>query len=236
VIVKTGIPQAESINDEAYMLDKSFFAPKTNTPQKYIRLQFLEAVDIPLASLRANGLTGPLNLPQEIKDDDILRYLNSVTGNLYAEKTIGETVDKTETMQLCAARIGQGRFRQRVIALDKKCIVTGVDDAALLKASHIKAWSESTNDERLDGNNGILLSPHLDKLFDKHLISFSDDGEILVFDENIRKILDKWNIDRTKKYGQFSEKRKAYLKHHREIAWDKKNGNGVSEPELFQSN
>ena len=38
----------------------------------------------------------------------------------------------------------------------------------------------SLDEERLDVENGILLSPLYDALFDKHLISFNDDGEILI--------------------------------------------------------
>ena len=47
-------------------------------------------------------------------------------------------------------------------------------------SSHIVPWSESNDMERLDVENGILLSPNVDSLFDKHLISFSDDGTMII--------------------------------------------------------
>jgi putative restriction endonuclease len=59
--------------------------------------------------------------------------------------------------------------------------VTGISDAALLRASHIKPWSRCDSDaERLDVHNGLLLAAHLDAAFDKGLISFADDGTMLI--------------------------------------------------------
>jgi len=61
------------------------------------------------------------------------------------------------------------------------CAITGVGLAAVLRASHIKAWAECATDaERLDVHNGLLLVANLDALFDKHLISIGDDGVVLV--------------------------------------------------------
>ena len=57
--------------------------------------------------------------------------------------------------------------------------VTGSDVLSILIASHIIPWSEASDDERLDVDNGILLSPLYDALFDKHLISFDNEGNIL---------------------------------------------------------
>lgn len=55
-------------------------------------------------------------------------------------------------------------------------------DPRLLIASHIKPWKDSTNEERLDVNNGLPLCLNHDTLFDKHLISFDADGKIVVSD------------------------------------------------------
>ena len=83
--------------------------------------------------------------------------------------------------RMAAARVGQGQFRQSLIGLwNGMCAVTGLDCPALLKASHIKPWSTSNNNEKLDPYNGLLLSSNLDSLFDKGLISFNDDGSMLV--------------------------------------------------------
>jgi hypothetical protein len=87
----------------------------------------------------------------------------------------------TERQALVAARRGQGRFRQDVLVRwDWRCAVTGSDVGAALRASHCKPWGESTNSERLDPDNGLPLVATLDALFDRGLISFDDDGRVLV--------------------------------------------------------
>jgi hypothetical protein len=86
----------------------------------------------------------------------------------------------TEKAKLLKTRIGQGNFRQKLILLWGGCAVTGYKDASMLVASHIKPWRASSNIERLDGYNGLLLLPTLDKAFDSGLISFGETGNILI--------------------------------------------------------
>lgn len=82
---------------------------------------------------------------------------------------------------LVDARLGQGQFRQDLIKLwDGSCAVTGCTVAAVLRASHCKPWRLSTDRERLNPNNGLLLSANLDALFDAGLIAFDDQGEMIV--------------------------------------------------------
>ena len=93
-------------------------------------------------------------------------------------------------------------------------IITGIDIKSILISSHIVRWSESNDEERLDVENGILLSPLFDSLFDRHLISFKDTGEIL-----ISKNLNKDNLERLRLNDhikiEISEGMKKYLKKHR---------------------
>lgn len=84
----------------------------------------------------------------------------------------------TEKTALIKSRIGQGAFRDKVLLHWTNCAVTGFNDTSLLVASHIKPWKKSTNSERLDQWNGLLLSPNLDKAFDKGFITFEMDGSI----------------------------------------------------------
>ncbi|MDP1738954.1 MAG: HNH endonuclease [Caulobacter sp.] len=87
----------------------------------------------------------------------------------------------TQKQQLVVARKGQGVFRERVLALEPRCRVTGVTNPWLLIAGHIKPWrSCETAAERLDGANGLMLTPDVDRLFDRGMISFGDDGQVLV--------------------------------------------------------
>ncbi len=90
------------------------------------------------------------------------------------------SVTDTEKATLLKTRIGQGNFRQKLIALWGGCAVTGYTDTSMLVASHIKPWRASSNKERLDGYNGLLLLPTLDKAFDSGLISFDQAGRILI--------------------------------------------------------
>jgi len=89
-------------------------------------------------------------------------------------------VTNTEKAALLKTRIGQGTFRQKLIALWGGCAVTGYKDPVMLVASHIKPWRASTNSERLDEYNGLLLLPTLDRAFDSGLISFDESGKILI--------------------------------------------------------
>ena len=88
-------------------------------------------------------------------------------------------LSETERQAVTKARIGQGSFRQRLLEMWEGCAVTDVRLPNVLRASHIKPWRFSTNRERLDPYNGLLLLPQYDQLFDKGLISFADNGEIL---------------------------------------------------------
>ncbi|MBT0717795.1 HNH endonuclease [Rosenbergiella epipactidis] len=90
-----------------------------------------------------------------------------------------KVLPETQKAQLIQARIGQGLFRTKVSQIEPKCRVTGMTTPQFLIASHIKPWAKSDNSERIDGNNGLLLAPHIDHLFDKGYISFTDEGEIL---------------------------------------------------------
>lgn len=92
-----------------------------------------------------------------------------------------DTVDATTKESLVQSRLGQGRFRQNLMGIwDNSCAVTGCAIPELLRASHIKPWHNSTNRQRLDPHNGLLLEANLDALFDSGLISFEDNGDMLV--------------------------------------------------------
>lgn len=87
---------------------------------------------------------------------------------------------QTEKNQIVAARVGQGFFRRNLIIDCKFCPITLVNETSLLVASHIKPWRASDNIERLNHKNGFLLTPTFDKLFDKGIISFTNEKRLLV--------------------------------------------------------
>ncbi len=128
-----------------------------------------------------------------------------------------DSLTVTQRLQLAKARVGQGLFRKRVIVLDGACRVTGVTDTRVLVASHIKPWREADNADRLNGNNGILLSPHVDALFDEELLSFEDDGQMLVHPSLSPDVLYRWSIDPTRRVEPFRNEQRAFLLRHREL-------------------
>lgn len=87
----------------------------------------------------------------------------------------------TEAERLVVQRVGQGIFREALLAYwGGRCPMTGISDPALLRASHIVPWSQCDNDaHRLDVHNGLLLSALWDAAFDAGLVSFTDDGSVL---------------------------------------------------------
>tara|TARA_B110000971_G_C19993964_1_gene493329 strand:+ start:418 stop:1350 length:933 start_codon:yes stop_codon:yes gene_type:complete len=125
--------------------------------------------------------------------------------------------DKTERSGLVTSRVGQGYYRQLIREKwNNRCPVTGCEIIKILISSHIVPWSECNENERLDVENGILLSPNVDSLFDKHLISFSDEGEMLLSDKISEDVLTQLGIHK-KVVLPVSHGMKKYLKRHREI-------------------
>lgn len=136
---------------------------------------------------------------------------------------IPSDVRAKETTVCAKARIGQGEYREQMIEYwDGKCAVTGCSLTSILKASHAKPWKDSNHMECRDPFNGLLLTPNLDELFDKGLISFQDDGTIIIssrLDNDTRKIL---GISDDFKMRQVSQEHLPYLKYHREKIYKKK--------------
>jgi hypothetical protein len=88
----------------------------------------------------------------------------------------------TQREALVQARRGQGRFRQDLLQEWGGCAVVGCTAPSVLGASHIKPWKKSSDEERLDAANGLLLSANLDALFNDGLVTFGDDGRMSVSD------------------------------------------------------
>jgi hypothetical protein len=153
-----------------------------------------------------------LEVPDRIAESSVALEDNSI------ETKIREgNLSKTEKEQLIKARLGQGVFRLRLEGIESRCRLTGVSDKRLLVASHIKPWRYSSNPERLDGYNGLLLSPHVDKLFDRGWISFSDQGKILCAKQDIKKVMLRWNLNPEMDVGSFKSEQRAYLAYHRQM-------------------
>ncbi|MGJ7551604.1 HNH endonuclease [Pseudomonas alloputida] len=127
-----------------------------------------------------------------------------------------QKVSNTTRTALIEARVGQGAFRSGLLSRwASKCALTGLQNPNLLVASHIHAWSLADNTARLDTDNGLLLAAHIDRLFDSGLISFSQNGEILISDmlnEEERHIL---RLDEYTKIDKLNDGNRMYLAKHR---------------------
>jgi predicted restriction endonuclease len=125
---------------------------------------------------------------------------------------------------LVNARRGQGVFRVNLEQIERKCRVTGVLDRRHLRASHIKPWCICDDREKLDGFNGLLLSPHVEYLFDRGYVSFSDFGDLLVSKELNQAVLKSWGIALPRNVGPFSQEQCRYLEYHRVHVFEKSSG------------
>lgn len=143
----------------------------------------------------------------------------------HLQQTIEESdIAPTEKTALVQARRGQGLFKQRVSKLETHCRITRVNNPAHLIASHCKPWRDSKDDERLDGENGLLLTPSIDHLFDRGFISFEDGGDLLISPVAHRPSLQRMgvNTESVVNVGGFSERQKHYLDFHRDSIFLKK--------------
>lgn len=138
----------------------------------------------------------------------------------YLEGTIEQdnTLPDTERVALVRSRRGQGRFRDSVRRVERRCRVTRVDNPEHLIASHCKPWRHGSNEERLDGENGLLLTPSVDHLFDRGFISFEDEGRLIVSPVADERSLQRMGIptDEHLKVGAFSSGQRHYLQYHRD--------------------
>lgn len=131
-------------------------------------------------------------------------------------------IKSTKKNTLVSARVGQGIFRSQVLELwDNRCSVTRSVTGAAIRASHIKPWRHSTDEERLDPNNGLPLVASLDALFDAGLISFESSGDLIVssiLSESEQQIFD---LDSRSLTKTLTQKTAVYLEYHRDCVFKK---------------
>ena len=133
---------------------------------------------------------------------------------LFQESYIRGGID-TERFAIAKSRIGQGVFRDGLLRLWGGCAVTGYDRKSILLASHIKPWKDSSNKERLDPYNGLLLQPTIDRLFDRGLISFDNTGRLVKSDNIAKSELVALGVDPKARLRNLLEPTMDYLVHHR---------------------
>ena len=192
-------------------------------PSKYSPLQdsgdglqsvYLAEISNDLADLLVQlaGATYPDPRPADPDPPpDVVAEEEKELADLQGRTDIGDV----ERTQLVKARRGQGIFRTNVRMNEARCRVAGVADRGHLRASHIKPWKDCTDEEKIHGCNGLLLAPHIDHLFDRGWISFSDAGDLLIAADMNVAVLNAWGITAGANVGPFSPKQAEFLEHHR---------------------
>jgi len=198
-------------------------------PEKYSPLQpngnglqsvYLTEIPVPLAQVLM-GLVGQEVAALAVTARDVKPIpaddLDLWGGMLEREVANDSSLRETERLALIRARNGQGLFKDRVSKIETRCRITGVENPVHLIASHCKPWRDSTNEERLNGENGLLLTPSIDHLFDRGFIGFEDNGKLIISPVAHRASLQRMGIETAKivNVGAFSSGQKQFLDFHR---------------------
>ena len=154
-------------------------------------------------------------------DDAQMRDVSMWEDHVRAAVERDTTLHDTQRQAVIQARRGQGIFRQRVSMVEKRCRITGVSNPEHLRASHCKPWRDSSNDERLDGENGLLLTPSIDHLFDRGFIGFDGSGALLISPVAHVASLGRMGVRTGEKVnvGAFAEGQRLYLQWHQEYVF-----------------
>ena len=195
---------------------------RPHLPVKYSPLQangdgnqivYLTELAAPLADVLGSLIGAEYN-----KARSAAPHTASQTADDDAEAVVNQRADLTETqkLQLVKARRGQGLFRSRVELIEPCCRVTRVVERQHLRASHILPWRDADDQQKLDGNNGLMLSPHIDHLFDQGYITFEDDGSLVASLEASPEVFKAWGIETAKDVKPFKSEQAAYLAYHRQ--------------------
>ena len=146
----------------------------------------------------------------------ILKNILKNANQKYIEEIEKPENKETEKQALIKIRLGHSKLKDEIIKIKSECEICGLRHNKLLIASHIKPWAKSDNLEKLDSENILLLCSMHDALFDKGLISFDNNGKILIskeLSENEKALV---NINENSCIIIVSEKQKKYLEYHRE--------------------
>ena len=129
--------------------------------------------------------------------------------------------DDTKKLELRKARVGQGKYRRQLLELCPFCPITTISDDRLLTASHIKPWSKSNNEEKIDPYNGFMFTPTIDRLFDRGYISFTNDKKIILSPFISKMTYAKLNLKNGKTFHLLpTDGRELYLEHHRNAEFE----------------
>ena len=122
---------------------------------------------------------------------------------------------------LSAARLGAGPFGEEVFALwGGACAATGTTHRGLVQVVPIKPWVLASDEERLDPQNGLPLTPTWHVAFSSGLIAFEDDGLIMLGRDLDAGDARRAGIDPEFRLALKGDRQAAYLAAHRAALFD----------------
>ena len=149
--------------------------------------------------------------------DFLKSQYNPITTEEIEKCSSVENLVGKEKYALTKIRINQGAIRKNALKkYNSRCAICNMNAEELLIASHIKAWTDSTENEKGDVDNILLLCPNHDALFDKHYISFDAFGQIIISPQITSENQKLLNIN-TDMHIELSDKMKDYMDYHRKL-------------------
>ncbi len=219
-VAYTALPAADRIRPKDMIGQLAPLLPDKYSPLRHngdgIQSVYLTEVPAQMADVLL-GAIGQLALG--IRDASL--HLDPEVQRQKAEEAITRAIERspieeTTRKALVAARVGQGRFRADVLIAEPRCRITGVEDPRLLIASHIRPWHRCPeNDQRLDASNGLMLTPTFDRMFDRGLLTFEDNGDVYVSPSVTSEVVQRIGLKNHRNVGAFRKEQQVYLDYHR---------------------
>lgn len=211
-VLRRGLPSRYSPLQDSGNGIQSVYLTEVPTPLAEV---LIGLIGREAALMNDRAARSPLQTPmQQVENADLEMWEHHIESEIESDGHLLET----EREALIVARRGQGLFKQRVMQVEDRCRITGVTNPTHLRASHCKPWRDSTNEERIDGENGLLLTPTIDHLFDRGFISFEDSGVLIVSPVAHAPSLNLMGLatDHVIRVGTFTQGQKQFLDYHRE--------------------
>lgn len=241
----------ESVQKVEYVLAVSFgIVKEVYVVDKWVPAVELHRETIPFEAERESGRVGffgqvapndirnkyiessVVNLFQRGESSPIKTFFKDNVSNTQKEwekkaKALSSEIDELHLQgmdeeAIVKVRVNQGVFRERLLKKYSRCCLCNVNNKDLLIASHIKPWKDSAEEERLDMDNGFLLCPNHDKLFDNGFISFDNMGQIIISEKlnQVNRVF--MNVNNDIKID-INDGNRKYLEYHRDYILQKEN-------------
>ncbi|MBQ3794780.1 MAG: HNH endonuclease [Butyrivibrio sp.] len=210
------------IKNESTIDDSGYGGNKPGVEKKCVEIELQDIYSSPgitYYELCEVGLKGSIRSPMKV-EGELAEYIHeweAAETEIIDEEVPPEYADEEgyDVSSIVGRRVGQTLFRKKLLEKYDCCCICGIKNKGLLTASHIKPWAVADGAERVDIDNGFIMCPNHDKLFDKGLISFDDSGKVIVSSELSQEDAEKMGIDGKVRLNHLSQGNKRYLDYHR---------------------